>query len=112
VPHRPFRPLAVVLVLAGADYLLWNWSLSHSHDILALVAGMTLPPLLIALAWLLVVGSGRLIAHTARSWRVGATRRVRARPAHPAGEATSAVAPRRVQAGAQEASPTSSKLAA
>jgi hypothetical protein len=112
VSHRPLRPLVVVVVLAGGDYLLWNWSLSHNHDILALVAGMTLPPLLIALVWLVVVGSGRLIASTARRWRAGSPRRVAARPGHPVAETTSAGGPRTAPGGAKETSSTSSKLAA
>jgi hypothetical protein len=56
-------------LLALADYLLWNWSLGGSHDILALVAGLTLVPLLIAVAWLFVKGVTRLLAETARRTR-------------------------------------------
>jgi len=68
--HRPLRrPLAVVSLLALADYLLWNWSLGGSHDILALVAGLTLVPLLIAVAWLLFRGATRLLADAARRTR-------------------------------------------
>ena len=79
--HRPLRrPLAIVSLLALADYLLWNWSLGGSHDILALVAGLTLVPLLIAVAWLLVKGATGLLAEMARRTRAqpaarsGATR--------------------------------------
>jgi hypothetical protein len=54
-------------VLAGGDYLLWNWSLQGSHDLLALVAGLTLPPLAIALIWLLALNAARLLARVARS---------------------------------------------
>jgi uncharacterized membrane protein len=84
VPPWPLRPrLAIVVVLALGDYLLWDWSLSTNHDILALVFGMALIPLLIALAWLLVVALARLIAHTAQRSRArtGARERtVRSRP--------------------------------
>ncbi len=84
MPHWPLRPrLAIVVLLALCDYLLWNWSLSANHDILALVSGMTLIPLLIALAWLLVIAVARLIAHTLRRPRArsGARERiVRSRP--------------------------------
>jgi hypothetical protein len=67
VPHWPLRPrLVIVVLLALCDYLLWNWSLSTNHDILALVSGMTLIPLLIALAWLLVIAVARLIALAAQ----------------------------------------------
>jgi hypothetical protein len=72
VPQRPIRPLAVVGVLALGDYLLWNWSLGANHDVVALVAGMTLIPLLIALAWLVVVAIARLLAHAAQRPRTGA----------------------------------------
>ncbi len=63
-PRRPLLPLATVVLLALGDYLLWNWSLGANHDILALVSGMTLVPLLIALVWLLVLGAAHLIART------------------------------------------------
>lgn len=70
MPHRPLRPrLAAVALLALCDYLLWNWSLSANHDILALVSGMTLIPLLIALAWLLVLTATRLLGHVAQRSR-------------------------------------------
>ncbi len=75
VPHWPLRPrLVIVALLALCDYLLWNWSLSANHDILALVSGMTLIPLLLALAWLLVLAVGRLLA--------GVAQRSRARAGH------------------------------
>ena len=67
MPHRPLRPrLVLVALLALCDYLLWNWSLSANHDILALVSGMTLIPLLIALAWLLVLAATRLLSRLAQ----------------------------------------------
>jgi hypothetical protein len=75
VSHRPIRPLAIVGLLAFGDYLLWNWSLSANHDILALVSGMMLIPLLIAFAWLLFLFLARLIAHTAQRPRAGAMAR-------------------------------------
>jgi hypothetical protein len=65
VPQRPIRSLAVVGVLALGDYVLWNWSVGANHDVVALVAGVTLIPLLIALAWLVVVAVARLLAHAA-----------------------------------------------
>jgi hypothetical protein len=70
VPNRPLWPLALVSLLAVGDYLLWNWSLSGNHDTLALVAGLSLPPLLVAFAWLLVASAGRALAHTLRRPRV------------------------------------------
>jgi hypothetical protein len=95
--HRPLRrPLAAVSLLALADYLLWNWSLDGSHDILALVSGLTLVPLLIALAWLIFVGATRLLAamtrraqaiSTARAVATAARRRRARARAHGAGSA-------------------------
>ncbi len=61
------RPLALVSVLAAGDYLLWNWSLQGNHDLLALVSGLTLPPLAIALMWLLGLTAARLLAQAARA---------------------------------------------
>jgi hypothetical protein len=66
------RHLALVGVLGAGDYLLWNWSLGGDHYTLAVISGLTLPPLAIALIWLLALNLTRLLAHTAR--------RPRARP--------------------------------
>ena len=55
------RPLAIVSALALGDYVLWNWSLGANHYVLALIAGLTLPPLAIVLVWLLAVGVARLV---------------------------------------------------
>jgi hypothetical protein len=55
------RPLAVVSGLTLCDYLLWRWSLNSNHDVLALVSGLTLPPLAVAFVWLLVLTSMRLL---------------------------------------------------
>jgi hypothetical protein len=73
----PYRPLAIVSGLTIGDYLLWNWSLNANHDVLALVSGLTLPPLAIACLWLIALTAARLLARTTR----GATgaRRARAR---------------------------------
>lgn len=60
------RPLALVLALTIGDYLLWNWSLNHGHDVLALISGLTLPPLIIACLWLLTLGVGRVIGRARR----------------------------------------------
>jgi hypothetical protein len=78
-----YRPLAFVSVLTVGDYLLWNWSLQGGHDVTALVSGMTLPPLAIALIWLCALNLLRLLARTTRRpRRAGAGRRtLRRRPA-------------------------------
>jgi hypothetical protein len=77
VPQRPQRPFAVVGVVALGDYLLWNWSLGANHEVVALVSGVTLIPLLIAFAWLLLVAVARLIGHVAQRPKVGSATRVR-----------------------------------
>jgi hypothetical protein len=124
VPHWPLRPrLVIVALLALGDYLLWNWSLSANHDILALVSGMTLIPLLLALAWLIVLAVARLLAGVAQRSRaphaglgrhVAAGARAGTTGGATASAATSGEGGRGSKAGAGEA-PTaspSSKLAA
>ena len=63
------RPLVFVIGLTVGDYLLWNWSLNHNHDAIALVAGLTLPPLAVACMWLGALGVARLLAMTASGRR-------------------------------------------
>jgi hypothetical protein len=87
------RPLAIVSGLTIGDYLLWNWSLNGNHDALALVSGLTLPPLAIALLWLIALTVARLFADSRRSdgparravgarrARFGSVRLARLRPA-------------------------------
>jgi len=60
------RPLVFVSGLTVGDVLLWNWSLNANHDVLALVSGLTLPPLVVCWLWLLALSLARLIAHTLR----------------------------------------------
>jgi hypothetical protein len=52
--------------LTVGDYLLWSWSLGGNHEVLALVSGLTLPPLAVACLWLLVLSLARLIARSTR----------------------------------------------
>ncbi|MGA2163611.1 MAG: hypothetical protein ABSH36_04005 [Solirubrobacteraceae bacterium] len=110
MPQRPIRSLAVVGVLAIGDYLLWNWSVGANYDVIALVAGVTLIPLLIALAWLVVVATARLLAHAAHRPRATSA----AEPHRALGDptpATATVAAGRTGSESTAASP-SSKLAA
>jgi len=58
--------------LALGDYLLWNWSLAGGHGVLALVSGLTLPPLALACVWLLTLNLVRLIARSTQRSRVRA----------------------------------------
>jgi hypothetical protein len=52
--------MTLVVALTGGDLLLWNWSLGANHTVLALIAGLTLPPLAAASALMLVLTAGRL----------------------------------------------------
>ena len=56
-------PLVVVFALAAIDYAVWNWALGANHEVVALIAGLTMAPLAIALAWLvaLALGSGAVV---------------------------------------------------
>jgi membrane protein implicated in regulation of membrane protease activity len=60
------RPLVFLSGLTLGDYLLWSWSLDGNHDVIALVAGLTLPPLAVACIWLLALSVARVLASTAR----------------------------------------------
>lgn len=74
MPHRPLRrPLATALLLSLVDYALWNWSVGAGHDGIALAAGLTLIPLLIALAGLLLLGAGRLVGQALQRLRTSAS---------------------------------------
>ncbi len=70
--------------LTLGDYLLWNWSLNANLDALALVAGLTLPPLAVASLWLLGLTAARLLATTARRSRSARVRRREAAGPRPA----------------------------
>jgi hypothetical protein len=61
-----FRLLAFFSGLTLGDYVLWNWSLSNNRDVLALVSGLTLPPLAAAFVWLLALSVARLVARSSR----------------------------------------------
>jgi hypothetical protein len=54
------RPLVLVGTLTAGDFLLWNWSLGAGHDVLALVSGLTLPPLAAACLLLFALTAGRV----------------------------------------------------
>jgi hypothetical protein len=60
------RPLVLVSGLTVGDYMLWNWSLSAGHDVLALISGLALTPLAVAWLWLLALSVGRAIARLTR----------------------------------------------
>ena len=104
------RPLVFLSGLTVGDYLLWNWSLNGNHDVLALISGLTLPPLGLAWVWLLALGAARLLARfTRRSGGAAAARGARSRA-----QQTGVAAPTEEAAGppARAAGRSSNKLAA
>jgi hypothetical protein len=109
--------LVPVLGLSIGDYLLWSWSLNGNHDVLALIAGLTLPPLVVACVWLLALSAADVIAATirrpsARTSAAGARRRrSRGRGARPPA-ATSAPDGVQAAAAAKSRADSRSKLAA
>lgn len=75
------RPSVLVLLLTVGDYLLWNWSLGANHDALALLSGLTLPPLALVSLWILALSAMRLVASFAAGRRAArAARGAHARP--------------------------------
>jgi hypothetical protein len=89
------RPLVTVPALTLGDLLLWHWSLTAPHTILAIVAGLTLPPLLVASMWLVGLACVQLLARGIRVplARVSGIRtsRARARSARRAAAGTNTV---------------------
>jgi hypothetical protein len=100
---RP-RALAFLLVLTVADYLLWNWSIAGGHDVVSLVAGLTLLPLGTVSVAQLALGAARMVGL------------VLGRPSHNARARqmtrAAAAAEHARQASAVESDPPSSRLAA
>ena len=77
--------------LTLGDYLLWNWSLNANHDVLALVSGLTLPPLALACSWMIAATLIRIVRGTTRrSGRSAAAIRARATAERAAAGARSA----------------------
>jgi len=70
--------LVPVLGLVIGDYLLWSWSLNGNHDVIALVSGLSLPPLVVAFLWLLTLSTANLIAANFRRPYARASRTSRA----------------------------------
>ena len=56
------RPLPVFVGLTIVDYLAWTWSVAHGPQVLALICGLALTPLLLATAWMVVVAVTRFLA--------------------------------------------------
>lgn len=56
------RPLVFVTGLTVGDYVLWEWSLSGNHEVIAVVAGLSLPLLVLVMLWRAALAVGRLLA--------------------------------------------------
>jgi hypothetical protein len=98
------RAVVFLLVLTAGDYLLWDWSIADGHDIVSLVAGLTLLPLAaVSLGGLVLAGTrllGLLLGRSSTSTRAGQASR----------EADASERPR--QASASESDSSSGRLAA
>lgn len=93
-----------LLVLTGIDYALWDWSIADGHDIVSLVAGLTLLPLLaVSLGGLVLMGA-RLLGFLFGSSSARARARARTRTANATERTTTAPA--------TEQNSSSSRLAA
>ncbi len=55
-----------LLALTAGDYLLWKWSIAGGHDVLSLLAGCTLVPLIAISVYRLVLAAAGLLSHVAR----------------------------------------------
>jgi hypothetical protein len=106
--------LVLVTALTLGDYVLWNSSLDGRHDALAIVAGLSLPPLALAWLWLAALTVARALARGTRaahlSTRSGAARAGGARAGGARSTALQAELPHRDGAPATPAS--SRRLAA
>jgi hypothetical protein len=69
------RALLFLLVLTAGDYLLWNWSIDQGHDVVSLVAGLTLLPLAAVSLGALAMAGARLMG-----WLLGRSSSAFARP--------------------------------
>jgi hypothetical protein len=96
--------LVFLVVLTAGDYLLWDWSIADGHDIVSLVAGLTLLPLAaVSFGGLVLVGA-RLLA-----WLLGRSS-TSARAGRASREADESKRPR--HASASESDSSSGRLAA
>ena len=106
------RPLVLVSGLTIGDYLLWNWSLNANHAVIALISGLTLPPLALATLWLLALSLARLVARAAGRGRVRGARESAPPAARAARRSAGALAMEDAAAQRPAGESSSSKLAA
>ncbi len=55
------RVLPLLLAVVAADYALWDWSIASGHDIVSLVAGLTLLPMATIALGMVAVAGARLL---------------------------------------------------
>jgi hypothetical protein len=55
------RALPPLLAIVAADYALWDWSIASGHDIVSLVAGLTLLPMATIALGMLAIATARLL---------------------------------------------------
>ncbi len=51
----------MLLALTAGDYLLWDWSIADSHDVVSLVSGLTLLPIAAITVGMVAVAGARLL---------------------------------------------------
>lgn len=71
------RALPPLLAVVAADYALWDWSIASGHDVVSLVAGLTLLPMAAIALGMLAVATARLLRFLLRG-ATGRTPTVRA----------------------------------
>jgi hypothetical protein len=100
--------------LTIGDYLLWNWSLNANHAAIALISGLTLPPLALASIWLLALSLARVVGRVARRRAAGHGRAPKAKSSTqaPRPSAGARAMEESATAQSQAASSSSRKLAA
>jgi hypothetical protein len=109
------RRLAVVSGLTLGDYVLWNWSLNGNHDVLALLSGLTLPPLVLACVVLLALSIARAISNSAHRSQLRAARRhpgAEGHQQHQSRRTSTAAPPNQAPASARSTTPSPGKRAA
>jgi acyl dehydratase len=55
------RALPPLLAVVAADYALWDWSIASGHDVVSLVAGLTLLPMAAIALGMLAVATARFL---------------------------------------------------
>jgi chromate transport protein ChrA len=73
-------PLAAIVICVIADWAIWDWSISSDHGTIALIAGLAIAPLIVALAWYSALALIAAIRAGLR-WAAAGARRRAMRPA-------------------------------